>query len=118
MLQTTLEALVVSTEDAMGAAVLNLDGLVIDAYDGTGLDPEPAHSLPEFGQVIRQLGAVNETFTFGEMVVTEVRGVDRITLLRPLNEHYLLAMWVRPTAIIPKAKFRLRVAAPDVAMQL
>mgnify|MGYP001498114739 CR=1 FL=1 len=118
MLQSNLEALVASTQDAMGAAVLNLDGVVIDAYDGTGLDPEPAHALPEFGQVIRQLRAVNETFSVGDMVSTEVRGADRITLLRPLNEHYLLAMWIRPNALVPQAKFRLRVAAPDVALQL
>ena len=118
MLQTTLEALVESSEDSLGAAVLNLDGVVIDAYDGTGLDPEPAHALPEFGQVIRQLGAVSESFDFGDLVTAEIRGEDRITLLRPLDTNYVLVMWVRPHALIPRAKFRLRVAAPDIKMQL
>ncbi len=118
MLKPLLTDLVDATEHAMGAAVVSIDGLVIDAHDATGMDPEPAHALPEFGQVIRQLRAINEGFPLGELLITEVRSVERITLLRQLDKNYLLAMWVHPEALIPKARFRMRVASPDIAIHL
>ena len=44
--------------------------------------------------------------------------MERITLLRQLDKNYLLAMWVHPEALIPKARFRMRVASPDIAIHL
>ena len=118
MLKPLLTDLVDATEHAMGAAVVSIDGLVIDAHDATGMDPEPAHALPEFGQVIRQLRSINEQFPLGDLLVTEVRSRERVTLLRQLDQNYLLAMWVHPEAMMPKARFRMRVACPDIAIHL
>ncbi len=118
MLKPILSDLVDVTDHALGAAVVSVDGLVIDAHDATGMDPEPAHALPEFGQVIRQLRAINEGFPLGDLLVTEVRSGERITLLRQLDAHYLLAMWVRPDASVSKARFRMRLASPDIAIHL
>ena len=118
MLKSILSDLVDATDHALGAAVVSIDGLVIDAHDATGMDPEPAHALPEFGQVIRQLRAINEGFPLGDLLVTEVRSKERVTLLRQLDTHYLLAMWVRPEALVPKARFRMRLASPDISIHL
>ena len=118
MFESRLRTLVASVALAEGAAVINLSGVVVQAVDATGIDPEPGHAFPELGRVIKQLEALDEFIPLGARRVVEVRGLSRNIIAYPLSQKYLLVLWMSPDAATMKARFKLRVAAPEFAMEL
>ena len=118
MFQKTLKQLVDKVDGAHGAAVLNVDGLVIEAVDGDGYAVEADAALPEYGVIIRQLAEIGGAAGMGEVGEFTIEGTDRITVLRRLSDKYVVALAVPVDAVIGKARFYLRVASPDLAREL
>jgi predicted regulator of Ras-like GTPase activity (Roadblock/LC7/MglB family) len=113
MFSRQLSTLVNNTESALGAAVVNAHGIVIDLVSSSPtLVPESG--LAEHGMVIQQLSALNREFPMGESICCRIRTADRITLLRRVGEFYFLALWIESKASVDKAAFQLRLAASDI----
>ncbi|MCA9537894.1 MAG: hypothetical protein KC620_03335 [Myxococcales bacterium] len=118
MFSKTLQRLISQVEGARGAAVLNIDGLVIEAVDAQGKRIAPDAALSEYGLIVRQLLDIGSAVEIGDVSHFTIAGEDRITLVRPLDEQYVAALQVAPQATIGKAQFYLRVAAPDLAREI
>lgn len=118
MFAKTLKQLVDKVDGAHGAAVLNGDGLVIEAVDARGEAIEADATLPEYGIIVRQLAEIGGAAGMGEVGEFTVEGADRVTVLRRLTDKYVAALAVPADAVIGKARFYLRVAAPDLAREL
>lgn len=117
--QPTLAHIVQQVEGATGAAVLSLQGLVIEATDGAGqpITPEPALA-DAYGPVFKQLIEASEAIEAGELDRLTIESPDRAWLVRRLSEHYVAALSVKAGAALSKAHYHLRVAAPDLAKEL
>lgn len=118
MFEATLKNLVEKVDGAQGAAVLNLDGLVIEAVGADGAPIDAGDAIAEYGRVARQLAEVNEAAEVGQLDQLTVEAEDRITCVRHLDEKYLAAIVVGADALVGKARFYLRIAAPDLAREL
>lgn len=118
MFESTLKDLVGKVQGARGAAVLNLDGLVIEAVDAKGGFVDPDDALPEYGLIVRQLADLGDAAEIGGVEQVTVDGDDRTTLIRKLDDNYVAALVVDSGAILGKAHFYLRIAAPDLAREL
>ena len=118
MFEATLKQLVNQVDGARGAAVLNLDGVILEAVDEKGNDMGPDAALTEFAPVIGQLLGAAESADLGEPTQLTLEGAERTTLVRSLSEKYVAALHVSPDTLIGKAHFQLRVAAPDLAREL
>ena len=118
MFEATLKTLVDKVQGAHGAAVLNLDGLVIEAVDAKGALVEPDQALPEYGLILRQLADLGDAAAIGGVEQVTVDGEKRTTLVRKLDDNYVAALVVDSGSILGKAHFYLRVAAPDLAREL
>lgn len=118
MFEATLKDLVGKVKGARGAAVLNLDGLVVEAVDPDGKGVEPDDALPEYGLIVRQLSEIGAAAGIGGVDQLTIEGDDRTTLVRKLDDNYVAALVVDTGAILGKAHFYLRVAAPDLAREL
>lgn len=118
MFAASLAGVVEKVEGAQGAAVLNLDGVVIEAVDATGARVAADEAIGDYASVFRQLFGVTEAAHLGEVEKLSVQGSDRVTLVRALDENYVVALQVDPGTILGKAHFYLRVAAPDLAREL
>jgi predicted regulator of Ras-like GTPase activity (Roadblock/LC7/MglB family) len=116
--EATLKQLVNRVDGARGAAVLNLDGIVLEAVDEKGNDLGADAALTEFAPVIGQLLGAAESAELGEPTQLTLEGVERTTLVRSLTDKYVAALHVSPDSLIGKAHFHLRVAAPDLAREL
>ncbi|MCA9543586.1 MAG: hypothetical protein KC613_04320 [Myxococcales bacterium] len=119
MFQPTLAHIVKKVDGAMGAAVLSLEGLVIEAIDGAGqpMTPEPALA-DAYGPVFKQLIEAGDAVDAGELDRLTIESPDRAWLVRRLSEHYVAALTVRAGTALSKAHYHLRVAAPDLAKEL
>ncbi len=118
MFAATLRDVVSKIDGAQGAAVLNLDGVVIQAVDAAGQPVAPDDALADYASVFTQLFGVTDAVELGEIEQLTVQGVDRLTLVRPLDQQYVVALQVSPETIPGRAHFYLRVAAPDLAREL
>lgn len=119
MFQETLKQLVDRFDDARGAAVLSLDGLVIEAVDGAGKGCSASNAIIEYAQVFKQLIGVRDAVTMGKVERLTVNGSEQMGLVRVLSPHYVVALSL-PADSVPsnKAHFYLRLAAPDLAREL
>lgn len=119
MFEETLKQLVGRFDDARGAAVLNLDGLVIEAVDGAGKGCTPENATIEYAQVFKQLLGVRDAVSMGKIERLTIDGSEQLGLVRVLSPHYVVALSL-PAGVVPsnKAHFYLRLAAPDLAREL
>lgn len=119
MFQETLKQLVGQFDSARGAAVLNLDGLVIEAVDGAGKGCTPEDATIEYAQVFKQLIGVRDAVAIGKVQRLTIDGAEQLGLVRVLSPHYVVALSL-PAGSVPsnKAHFYLRLAAPDLAREL
>lgn len=118
MFEATLKNLVEKVDGAHGAAVLNLDGLVIEAVGADGAPVEADSALPEYGLIARQLAEVADAAEVGALKQLTVAGSERTTCVRMLGDHYVAALVVDGKGVLGKAHFYLRVAAPDLEREL
>ncbi len=118
MFEATLKTLVEQVDAARGAAVLSVEGLVIDAVDGTGavLDAEKARG--EYASVFEQLVSVDEAVGLGDVQRLDIEGEAQTVIVRSLSPKYVATLTVGNEAIPGKAWFQLRCAAPDLAREL
>ena len=119
MFQQTLANIVNKVEGATGAAVLSLQGLVIEAIDGAGQPMTPEPSLADaYGPVFKQLIEAGDAIEAGDLDRLTIESADRAWLVRRLSEHYVAALSVRAGGALSKAHYHLRVAAPDLSKEL
>jgi predicted regulator of Ras-like GTPase activity (Roadblock/LC7/MglB family) len=116
--ESTLKKLVNRVDGARGAAVLNLDGVVLEAVDEKGNDLGADAALSEYAPVIGQLLGATDSLDLGEPTQLTLEGAERTTLVRRLTDKYVAALHVSPDSLLGKAHFHLRVAAPDLAREL
>lgn len=118
MFQPTLERLVGDVQGALGAAVLSLDGLVVQAVDAQGRSVMPDEATAHYGPVLRQLTNIAQSVDLGEVVQFTLESADRATLVRVLNLEYVAILAVSPQTVPGKGHFHLRVASPDLVREL
>ncbi len=118
MFQHTLGQMVRKVDGALGAAVVSVEGLVIEAVDRRGEPIEADAAYAEYGQAVGRMLEIDDGVGLGEVQEFTLEGPDRKTLIRCLSRTYLAALQVSNDAIVGKAAFELRVAAPEMAMEL
>ena len=118
MFQSTLNRLVDSVQGALGAAVMNRSGVVVEHVRSSECLDSSLDGIPELGPIFDQLDGMRDLFDPGEYQSCIIHGANRVILMRPLNQDYIALFWVRPTTILGKAKFKLRVVTPDLAAEL
>jgi predicted regulator of Ras-like GTPase activity (Roadblock/LC7/MglB family) len=116
--QPTLQRVVERADGALGAAVLSLDGLVIEAVDGQGASVPPAAAMATYGPVFKQLLGIGDAVDLGAIERFTVSTGAQTHLVRMLDRQYLAVLTVGPNAIEGQAHFHLRVVAPDLARSL
>jgi predicted regulator of Ras-like GTPase activity (Roadblock/LC7/MglB family) len=116
--QPTLERLVGDVQGAIGAAVLSLDGLVVQAVNADGQVVASDDAIAQYGPVLRQLTNIAQSVDLGEVTQFTLESADRATLVRVLSPEYVAILTVSPQTVPGKGHFYLRVASPDLVRQL
>ncbi|MBV69716.1 MAG: hypothetical protein CMH52_00075 [Myxococcales bacterium] len=112
-MQEQLTRLVDDVDGALGAALLNSDGIVVHAVE-PGKKSSLAHGLSEFGLVAKQLTSLNELSELGEPLSFKFDSSDRTLLLRPLGPNYFVALWLKGAHDALRAQFQLRIVSADL----
>ncbi|MCS6797134.1 MAG: hypothetical protein NZ898_01160 [Myxococcota bacterium] len=118
MFQDLLRDVVERTEGCTGALVMGFDGIVVDQYTrpDAGVDVETVGM--EYSVILKDIRRAAEQLQAGATREVAVQSESMTVVVRLLDADYFLAATLRPGGNAGKARWVLRVKAPDVLAQL
>jgi len=116
-----MERIVTKTPDALACTIMGFDGIAIDTVEKPqhGLDVDVTTLVIEFSaatQQLRQHAAENQAV--GGMRELQVNTENLIAVMRPLTDEFFLAVILKPQGLVGKARYLMRVAAPQLIKEL
>ena len=119
MFRDTLQKMVDHLDGGLAAILMDLDGIPVDLYsrekrDGIDIQTvgmELAHALAEMGKSVERLD-------LGRATELTVRTEKLVILVYMLTAEYFIACAVRPDASFGKARYVMRLVAPQIRAEL
>lgn len=118
MFAQTLKRIVDNVEGGIGAAVMGVDGIAVDAYTKQPAKGDVSTIGTEFSFIVSQATKAAETLEVGVCQDISVRAENLILVIRLLNDQYYLATALSADGNFGKARFLMRMAAAEVLEQL
>lgn len=118
MFRDVLERLVQAVPEAMAAALMGFDGIAVESFArAEGVDLQTF--LAEYSVATQQLRQVPESLPdAGTLVALTIERQQATCVIAGLTDDYFLALMLRPPAIIGRARYHMRLAAPALAKEL
>ncbi|MBN1962285.1 MAG: tetratricopeptide repeat protein [Deltaproteobacteria bacterium] len=113
-----IQHIVDATPGAVACTIMGFDGIAIDTYQVGGIEIDLPTLLVEYSSATQQLRH-NSTQSFtGPLVEMLIRGELMTTVFRLLTDEYFLAVVLKPSALIGKARYLMRLANGPIAKEL
>ena len=117
MFGTKLEDAVKGVGGGRAAILMGFDGIPVDMYTGeTTLDIETVGM--EFSVLLKEVRKAAELLDAGATEEVTVRTEQLATVLRVINDEYFLALALDRLGNLGKARYLLRVLAPEMRREL
>ena len=112
-----LENAVGSITGCEAAILMGFDGIPVDSFEANKeVDIETVGM--EFSVVLKEVRKAAELLEAGDAEELTVRTEKMSTILRVVNGEYFVAMLLSPGGNVGKAKYVLRILAPDMGKEL
>jgi predicted regulator of Ras-like GTPase activity (Roadblock/LC7/MglB family) len=113
-----LEKICSSIDGAIAASVMGFDGISVDTVERAEAEGLDLNSLlVEYANILSQVRSAAGMLQTGGVQELMVSTEKLSTLARPLTPEYFLVVALTPEANVGKARFILRVTAPEVARE-
>ncbi|HEY2901669.1 MAG TPA: roadblock/LC7 domain-containing protein [Polyangia bacterium] len=121
MFRENLQKLVSRLDGAVGSLVMGFDGIALDSFtrDGQGGQVADLHTVAmEFGHLVGQARGAAERAELGGLREVTIR-TDKLTVVMLLlTKDYFLACGIVPTGNVGKARYLVKLAAPQIRAEL
>ncbi len=118
MFREQIQAVVDKIDGGVAGILMGFDGISVDAYTKAGAVADIQTIGMELAHVIGQLRRAVETMNTGKLRETTVRADGLTVLVAPLNDEYFIALAVEPQGNFGKARYLLRLLAPQLLRDL
>ncbi len=117
MFGNKLENMINKTPGGHSAVLMGLDGIPVDFFSkNEEIDIETVGM--EFSVILREVRKTIELLESGSAEELTIRTTDMTTLVRLLNDEYFIALLLSPKGNLGKARYLLRVLAPELLAEL
>jgi predicted regulator of Ras-like GTPase activity (Roadblock/LC7/MglB family) len=114
-----MQRIVESVPGATACALMGFDGIAIDTYEVGGSALDIPMLLTEYASAAQSLRHSGMQQPLAGPVAELLIATTNVTaILRPLNEEYFLAMVLGPDGLSGKARYIMRLAAPELLRDL
>lgn len=117
MFSAKLENAVTSVSGGQAAILMGFDGIPVDTYTK---DPESDIETigMEFSVLLNEVRKAAELLDAGDAQELTVRTEKMSTILRIINDEYFVAIAIGPDGNLGKARYLLRILAPEFSKEL
>ena len=117
MFGTKLEEAVRGVEGGHAAILMGFDGIPVDMY-ATDEEIDIETVGMEFSVLLKEVRKAAEMLVAGDAEELTVRTDKLTTVLRIINADYFVSMAIKPDGNLGKARYLLRLLAPDLGREL
>lgn len=108
-----------SVDGAVAATIMGIDGIPVQVYEVEDKeDVDISSLLVEYTALVPQVQRSAQMFAAGGLEELSIKSERLVTIIRPVNAEYLLALALRTNANMGKGRYLLRVHAPKLAGDL
>src|SRR6266481_2913836 len=112
-----IQKLIDKLDGGIAGVLMGFDGIAVDSYAKTGFGdslPDIQTLAAEFAHLVSQARRTVQSLDAGALAEVTIR-TDKITLvITVLTQEYFLACAMLPTALPGKARYLVRMAAPQL----
>ena len=112
-----LESAVGKVTGCEAAILMGFDGIPVDSFEANKKSDIETVGM-EFSVVLKEVRKAAELLEAGDAEEVTIRTEKMSTVLRIVNEEYFIAMMLAPSGNLGKAKYMLRILAPDFGTDL
>jgi hypothetical protein len=105
-------------DGGMAGVLMGFDGVLVATYQRPGIGPELQEMAVELAHVLAQVGRTSLGGRGGALRELALRTERFALALEVVNEGYFLAVALRPTASLGKARHALRVTVPVIRAEM
>ncbi len=113
-----IQRIVEATPGAVACTIMGFDGIAIDTFEVGSDEVDIPNLLVEYSTAAQQMRRNAEQSPAGAFVEMTVCGERMSAVLRALTEEYFLAVILKPTALVGKARYLMRTAAFAITQEL
>jgi predicted regulator of Ras-like GTPase activity (Roadblock/LC7/MglB family) len=106
-----LKEVVNSTEGALGALIVGLDGIPVEEY-AVNSDMDIQAMTVEFSSLLKEIEKGSQSAEMGSTREVTVIADKAMIMLRRLNDEYFFVLILKPEGNFGKGRFLLRISAP------
>jgi predicted regulator of Ras-like GTPase activity (Roadblock/LC7/MglB family) len=118
MFRENLQKMVERVDGGVAGILMGFDGISVEAYARPGGGTDIQTVGMELAHVISQVRRAAEALEVGGLREVMVRADKLIVLVHVLNTEYFVACAIRPEANSGKARYLLRLLAPQIQSEL
>ena len=119
MFRDTLQKMVNRLDGGVAGILMGFDGIAVDHYSREQRDEIDIQTVGmEMAHAIMQMRKAVERLDLGQAAEITVRTDKLVVLVYVLSEEYFIACAVRPDASFGKARYVMRLAAPQIRAEL
>jgi predicted regulator of Ras-like GTPase activity (Roadblock/LC7/MglB family) len=112
-----MQRIVDATPGAIASVIMGFDGIAIESFQVGSGDLDVPTLMIEYAAAANQLKR-SDNPAAGGLSELSVSGPRLSAILRPLTNDYFLAVILQPDALVGKARYLMRQAAPLIAKEL
>ncbi len=119
MFREILKNVVDETPGATAAVVMGYDGIAVDSYAGLAGDPVTIEAVGmEFSVILSQVRTATQMLQTGPPEAMTIQSSSMVTVFHILNDKYFAAMALTPGGSPGKARYLLKIQAPQLIDEL
>src|SRR5688572_2844130 len=118
MFKEALRSVVEGTEGSIAGLLMDFEGIPVESFtrDGSNFDIETVGA--EVSVVVKAIQRAGEMLDVGDTQEVALKSEKMTTLIRIINQTYLVAITTDPERNLGKGRFLRRVLAPKLAQEL
>src|SRR5580765_2887490 len=118
MFRENLQKMIDRVDGGVAGILMGFDGISVESYAKAAPGPDIQTVGMELAHVISQVRRATQALEVGGLREVVVRAENLVVLVHVLNEEYFVACAIRPEANAGKARYLLRLMAPQIQSEL
>ncbi len=118
MFRDALQNVVNGVDGGLAGMVMDFEGIPLETYSRGDSEFDIENVGAEASVLVKAIQRATDMLNAGETKEVSIKSDRVTTLIRVLNESYFVALTLRPEGNLGKARYLLRVLAPQLVQEL